>query len=35
MNAHFRFEIYLGRQEDELPREEDLNALGVVAKWYF
>jgi hypothetical protein len=35
LNEHFRFELYLGRQEDELPHDKDLNALGVVAKWYY
>jgi hypothetical protein len=31
----FRFELYLARQEDALPRESALNAIGAVAKWYF
>jgi len=35
LNEHFRYEVYLGRQNDQLPRDDDLNALGLVAKWYF
>lgn len=31
----FRYEIYLARQNDRKPSEQTLNALGVVAKWYF
>ncbi len=31
----FRFELYLARQEDDLPAESALNALGAVAKFYF
>jgi hypothetical protein len=31
----FRGEIYLARQQDELPRESVLGAFGVVAKFYF
>ena len=31
----FRFETYLARQQDQLPNETALNALGLVAKWYF
>jgi len=35
VNKHFRYEIYLSRQADRHPNEESLNALGVVAKWYY
>jgi hypothetical protein len=35
LNPHFRYEIYLARQVDRLPKTETLNALGFVAKWYF
>ena len=35
VNQHFRYEIYLARQDDGLPSKESLNALGVVAKWYY
>ena len=31
----FRGELYVARQQDELPRQSAVNALGVVAKWYF
>jgi hypothetical protein len=32
---HFRYEIYLARQHDRLPKSRNLDALGVVLKWYF
>ena len=35
VNKHFRYEIYVARQNDRRPSEETLNALGLVAKWYF
>ena len=35
VNKHFRYEIYLARQNDRRPSEETLDALGLVAKWYF
>jgi hypothetical protein len=35
VDEHFRFEVYLARQADRLPKKEDLNALGLVAKWYY
>lgn len=35
VNQHFRFEIYLARQEDRLPSASSTNAVGVVAKWYY
>ena len=31
----FRYEVYLARQVDRLPESRDLDALGVVLKWYF
>jgi hypothetical protein len=35
LTRHFRFEIYLARQEDRLPSASSTNAFGVVAKWYY
>jgi len=35
LTDHFRYELYLARQAERLPEEKDLNALGVVLKWYF
>ena len=35
VNQHFRFELYLARQDDYLPGSSSLDALGVVAKWYY
>jgi hypothetical protein len=35
VSRNFRFELYLARQEDRLPSEVSVNALGLVAKWYF
>jgi hypothetical protein len=35
LTDHFRYEIYLARQDDRLPEEKDINALGVVLKWYY
>ena len=34
-SKRFRFELYLARQEDDLPAESALNVLGAVAKFYF
>jgi hypothetical protein len=34
-NDHFRYEIYVARQADRVPEHKDLNALGVVFKWYY
>lgn len=31
----FRYEVYLARQADRLPERRNLDALGVVLKWYF
>jgi uncharacterized protein DUF2490 len=35
VNKHFRFEVYIARQEDRLPSASSTNAFGVVAKWYY
>jgi hypothetical protein len=35
VNKRFRFELYLARQEDQLPSESTLYAFGVVAKAYY
>jgi len=35
VNKVFRYELYLARQDDRLPEVKSLNALGVVAKFYF
>ena len=35
VNKRFRYELYLARQDDRLPQVKSLNALGVVAKFYF
>lgn len=35
MTDHFRYEVYLARQADRLPEEKDLNAFGIVLKWYY
>ena len=35
IDSHFRLELYLARQDDRLPKRESLNALGLVAKWYY
>jgi len=35
VDPHFRFELCLARQTDDLPDASSLNALGVVAKWYY
>jgi hypothetical protein len=35
VNEHFRYEIYLARQVDRLPEQETLDAIGLVAKWYY
>jgi hypothetical protein len=31
----FRYEVFLARQNDRRPSDATLNALGIVAKWYF
>jgi hypothetical protein len=35
LSRHFRFEVYVARQEDRLPSSSSTNAFGVVAKWYY
>ena len=35
VNQHFRFELYLARQENHLPTESTLGALGVVSAFVF
>jgi hypothetical protein len=35
MSDRFRYEVYVARQADRLPDDKDLDALGVVLKWYF
>ena len=35
INDRFRVEVYLARQEDDVPLETALNAVGAVAKFYF
>jgi len=35
LTDHFRFEAYFARQANRLPDDKDLNALGVVLKWYY
>ena len=32
---HFRYEVYFARQADRVPREKNLNALGIAFKWYY
>lgn len=35
VTKHFRFELYLSRQKDDLPSPSALNAFGAVGKWYY
>jgi hypothetical protein len=35
MNERFRYEVYVARQADRVPDEKDLDALGVVLKWFY
>lgn len=35
LSRHFRFEVYVARQEDRLPSSSSTNGFGVVAKWYY
>ena len=35
VNKHFRYEIYVARQQDRFPSASSTNAFGVVAKWYY
>lgn len=34
MTDRFRWEVYVARQADRVPDEKDLDALGIVLKWY-
>jgi len=34
-NDHFRYELYFARQVDRMPEDRNLNAIGVVLKWYY
>lgn len=34
LDKHFRYEVYLARQNDQFPSEKTLAALGIVAKWH-
>ena len=35
MTDHFRHEVYVARPADRLPEAKDLDALGLVLKWYY
>jgi len=35
VGPHFRYEVYLARQTDRLPKKDALNALGLNFKWYY
>jgi hypothetical protein len=35
VNKGFRYQVYVARQVDTLPKKTDLNALGVNVMWYF
>jgi hypothetical protein len=35
VDKHFRVELYLARQNDRKPSSSSLDALGIVAKWYY
>jgi len=35
MTDRFRYEVYVARQADRLPEDKDLDALGVVLKWFY
>jgi len=35
IDQHFRLELYFARQKDRVPQRESVNALGLVAKWYY
>jgi hypothetical protein len=35
VSAHFRYELYLLRQDDHLPKPSDLNGVGMKVKWYY
>jgi hypothetical protein len=35
LTRHFRYEVYVASQNDRLPSDQSLFALGLVAKWYY
>jgi hypothetical protein len=35
VGPHFRYEIYLARQNDRFPEKSELDAVGVNLKWYY
>jgi len=35
VSNHFRYEVYLLRQDDHLPKTSDLNGVGIKVKWYY
>jgi len=35
LTPHFRLELYLARLQERLPKTDRIDALGVVAKWYY
>jgi hypothetical protein len=34
VSSHFRYELYLLRQDDHLPKTSNLNGVGIKVKWY-
>jgi hypothetical protein len=35
VSTHFRYELYLLRQDEHLPKTSDLNGVGIKVKWYY
>jgi hypothetical protein len=35
VDKHFRFEVKVSRMSDVLPEDSAVNAVGLVAKWYY
>jgi hypothetical protein len=35
VDPHFRLEFYFACQDERLPQQESVNALGLVAKWCY
>ena len=35
LGPRFRIELHVARQNDRLPKQTSLDALGLVAKWYY
>ena len=35
VGRHFRYEVYVARQDDRLPEKNHVNAVGVTLKWYY